>query len=75
MACNFTNDYCILSTENGLFAYDADFNIEKKLSDKGTPAITVSDDVIIIKRSDENGRPFFEQIDTEGKVLKTYILS
>ncbi len=75
MACNFTNDNCILSTENGLFAYDADFNIEKKLSDKGTPAITVSDDLIIIQRSDENGRPFFEQIDTEGNVLETYILS
>jgi len=71
MACNFTNDNCILSTEKGLFAYDADFNIEKKLLDKGTPCITVSDDVIIIR----NDIDVFEQIDIDGNILETYTIS
>ena len=71
-ACNFTNDNCLIVTENGFFAYDADFNIEKKISDNGNIlSITVSDDVIII----QNGMDVFEKIDADGNILETYTIS
>ncbi|MGN0614056.1 MAG: hypothetical protein ACI4JB_09185 [Porcipelethomonas sp.] len=72
-ACNFTNDSCLIANSDGLYSYDADFNIEKKISDnRNILNITVSDDVIIIGYRDENGQEIYESIDMDGNVLRTF---
>lgn len=72
-ACNFTDDSCLIANSNGLFSYDADFNVEKKISDNGGIInITVSDDVIIVGYRDENNQEIFESIDMDGNVLRTF---
>ncbi len=73
-ACNFTNDSCLIANNEGLFSYDADFNVEKKISDNSNISnITVSDDVIIIGYWDnENNQEMFDSIDMNGNVLRTF---
>ncbi|MGN0621308.1 MAG: hypothetical protein ACI4I9_05535 [Porcipelethomonas sp.] len=71
--CNFTNDSCLIANSEGLFSYDADFNVEKKLSDnRNISNITVSDDVIIIGYWDKNGQEIYESIDLDGNVIRTF---
>lgn len=72
-ACNFTNDSCLIANSDGLFSYDADFNVQKKISDNGNIInITVSDDVIIVGYRDENNQEIFDSIDMDGNVLRTF---
>lgn len=72
-ACNFTDNLCLIADESGLFSFDSNFLVKRKIiTDNHIHSICVLNNMIIIGSVDEYGNDFYRCINEDGEILNTF---